>query len=85
MIKLDNFQVLIIKHPVEGVNLWSWKVYECYKFGIELESHYHFKSEQLAKADWEQFVKLNGFTFTWKYYSDKQSIQDIRTGSGAQI
>lgn len=84
MIKLSNFEIITPKHPVEGVNLYSWSIYNSWKYGIDIHSHYHFKSVQEARKDWEHFAELNGLS-NWKYYSDKQSVQDVRTKSGTFI
>ena len=80
----DKIVINIVKHPVEGVNSWEWIMLEYWKYDCHLHSAYHFKSQEEARNNWKEFAKLNNIT-NWEWYSDKPSLQDIRTGSGTFI
>lgn len=77
-------EILIIKHSVEGVNLWKWSLYQPWTFGLHsLESWYNNKSESEARDAWKEWANDNGIT-NWKFQEDNVKV-DVRTGSGSYI
>jgi len=80
----DTLIINIVKHPVEGVNSWEWILIDTWKYDCTFKSAYHYKSEELARNAWKEFAEKNNIA-NWKWYSDKQSVQDIRTNSGTFI
>lgn len=80
-----NPVINICKHPMDGVNKYQWILLESYKYGLAwMYSPYNKDSYDHALADWKEFAKVNGIK-NWKIYKEGNSMQEIRTGSGAMI
>lgn len=79
----NQLVISISKHPTAGINKWQWDVVDAWKYGLEwLVSPTKFDSEELAKANWVEFAKLNNIS-DYRYYGENTiQIADVRTGSG---
>lgn len=80
-----NPMINICKHPTEGVKKYQWIVLDTYKYGLAwMHSPYSYDSFDLALTGWKQFAEINNIK-NWQIYKEGNQVQDIRTGSGAQI
>lgn len=81
----SKLTISVCKHPTPGVDKWQWLLVDAYKYGIGfLWSPYKFDTQKLAEDNFIEFAKLNNI-INYEFYKDGNSIQDIRTGSGAMI